>query len=29
MRFFPEQDSQIKDTVKVVQDLYNYATEKN
>ena len=29
MRYYPEPDSHIRDEVKVVSDLSNYATKKN
>ena len=29
MRYYPEPDSHIRDKVKVVSDLSNYATKKN
>ena len=29
MRYYPEPDSHIRDKVKVVPDLSNYATKKN
>ena len=29
MSYYPEQDSHIRDEVKVVLDLSNYATKKN
>ena len=29
MRYYPEPDSHIRDKVKIVSDLSNYATKKN